>query len=128
MQLEKDYRYLPTHEWVKVENNVALVGITDYAQDHLGEIVFVDVPETGKTVAAKGDLAAVESVKGVSDIYAPVSGTIAAVNESLADNPGAINADPFGSWIVKIEMSDPAELDGLLTAEQYEKHCESEAH
>ena len=113
--------YSTDHEWVAVEGTRARIGITDYAQDALGDVVYVQAPTLGATVKAGDSFSEVESTKSVSDIYAPVSGTVAAVNEGLADGPDALNTDPDGAgWICEIEMSDPADLDGLLDAVGYQ--------
>jgi glycine cleavage system H protein len=120
MQIPEDLRYSSDHEWVKVEDGKARIGITDYAQDALGDVVFVDLPEVGTAAAAGGSISEVESTKSVSDIYAPVSGTISDVNAELADAPERLNEDPYGEgWICVIEMQDAAELDGLLDAAAY---------
>src|SRR5262249_37842869 len=120
MEYPEDLNYSSEHEWVAVDGNRARVGITDYAQDALGDVVFVSLPATGAAVVAAGTCAEVESTKSVSDIYAPVSGTIVEVNTSLDDAPEQLNADPYGAgWIFVIEMSEPAELDGLLAAAGY---------
>ena len=120
-------KYSKDHEWVKVEGNRAIIGITDYAQDSLGDIVFVDLPEVGRTVKAGDAVAAVESVKAASDVYSPVSGTVVEVNTSLEASPELINQDPYENWILVLEMSDPGELDSLMDAEGYERFCEEEA-
>ena len=110
------------HEYLSVEGDVATVGISNHAQDALGDIVFVEVPEIGKTFAKGDDAAVVESVKAASDVFAPVSGEVVAVNEDLADNPSAVNEDPEGkAWFFKMKLSDPAELDGLMDADAYAK-------
>jgi glycine cleavage system H protein len=120
MNVPDELRYSSDHEWVKVDGNVALIGITDYAQDALGDVVYVDLPATGTAMAAAESFGEVESTKSVSELYAPISGEIAAVNEALADEPEKLNADPYGEgWIIRVEMSDPAELDGLLEADAY---------
>jgi glycine cleavage system H protein len=113
--------YSSDHEWIALEGNRARIGITDYAQDALGDVVFVQAPTIGSTVAAGDSFSEVESTKSVSDIYAPVSGTVVAVNDSLRDGPDALNSDPYGAgWICEIEMSDPADIDGLLDAVGYQ--------
>lgn len=113
-------RYSSDHEWVSIDGGRARLGITDYAQDALGDVVYVQVPSVGTTVAAGDTLSEVESTKSVSDIYAPVSGTIVAVNDALGNGPDVLNTDPYGAgWICEIEMSDPAEADGLLDAAAY---------
>jgi glycine cleavage system H protein len=120
MQIPEDLRYSSDHEWVKVEDGKARIGITDYAQDALGDVVFVDLPDVGATAAAGASISEVESTKSVSDIYAPVSGTISDVNAELADAPERLNEDPYGEgWICVIELQDPAEVDGLLDAAAY---------
>ena len=120
MDYPEDLKYSSEHEWVAVDGNRARVGITDYAQDALGDVVFVSLPASGASVDAGSTCAEVESTKSVSDIYAPVSGTIVDVNTSLDDTPEQLNADPYGSgWIFVVEMSDPGELDALLDAAGY---------
>jgi glycine cleavage system H protein len=115
-----DRRYTSDHEWVLVEGDHARVGITDYAQDALGDIVFVQLPEQGAAVTASASFSEVESTKSVSDIYAPVNGTVAEVNNDLVDAPQRINEDPYGAgWICIIEMGDTTEYDGLMNAESY---------
>jgi glycine cleavage system H protein len=123
MEFPEDLRYSKEHEWVLVEGNVATVGITDYAQEQLGEIVHVELPEVGEKVSKEDAFGVVESVKTVSDVYAPVSGSVIEVNDDLPDNPELINEDPYGDgWMLKIEMSDPDELEELMTAEEYERY------
>lgn len=113
--------YSRDHEWVAVNGTRARIGITDYAQDALGDVVYVQAPGVGTTVSAGDSFSEVESTKSVSDIYAPVSGTIAAVNEALASAPDALNSDPYGAgWICEIEMSNPADVEGLLDAVGYQ--------
>ena len=123
-KIEEGYRYAESHEWVKVEGDVALIGISDYAQHALGNIVYVDLPETGEELSAGEEFGAVESVKAASDLYSPVSGEVVEINEELEDTPEAINEDAFGTWIIKVRMSDPAEVDSLLDAAAYAKLCE----
>ena len=126
MAIPDRLRYSTDHEWVSVEGATARIGITDYAQDALGDVVFVDVPAVGRSVKAGESMSEVESTKSVSDIYAPVSGTISAVNDALASSPDALNRDPYGEgWICEIEMSDPAEVDALLDAAGYRALVES---
>jgi glycine cleavage system H protein len=109
------------HEWIEVEGNTATVGITDYAQGQLGDIVFADVPAPGTRLTKGGDAAVVESVKAASDVYAPVSGTVIEGNAALADDPALVNSDPEGAgWFFRIELSDPGELDGLMDAAAYQ--------
>ena len=120
MNVPDDLRYSTDHEWVRVEGNTITLGITDYAQDALGDVVFVDVPEVGTAVAVGGTFSEVESTKSVSDIYAPVSGTISEVNADLADSPELLNDDPYGDgWLCKIDLADASELDALLDADGY---------
>lgn len=115
--------YSESHEYVKVDGEYGYVGITDYAQEQLGNVVYVDMPEEGDEVAAGEDFGAVESVKAASDLISPVSGTVVAVNEELENEPERLNADAFGAWIMKVKLSDPAELDNLLDAAAYEAIC-----
>ena len=121
-------KYTKTHEWVEViEGNKARVGITEHAQEALGDIVYIDLPEIGKEVKKGEELASIESVKSAEDIYAPVSGKVIAVNEELKDKPELVNEDAEGKgWIVEMEMSDPSELDDLMTKEEYDKFVEEE--
>ena len=122
MNTPANLRYTSEHEWIRVEGNEAFVGITDYAQSELGEIVFVDVNTVGETVAQGEVFGSVEAVKTVSDLNMPVSGEVLAFNEALNDQPELVNNDPYGEgWMVKITVNDPAELDNLLDAAGYEK-------
>ncbi len=116
--------YSETHEWVRVEDGVGTVGITDYAQHELGNVVYVDMPEVDDEFDAGEVFGAVESVKAASDLNLPVSGTIVEVNEALIDEPGLINKDPYENWIVKVQLSDEGELDNLMTAETYRSTIE----
>ena len=114
-------RYSPEHEWVRVEGNRAVVGISDYAQDALGDVVYVQLPDVGLNVIAHASIAEIESTKSVSEVYCPVTGSVVEVNTELDDTPEAINEDPYGlGWIFAIELADPAELDGLMDANAYE--------
>lgn len=115
--------YSESHEYVKVEGDFAYVGITDYAQHALGNVVYVDVPEVDDEVEADEDFGAVESVKAASDLISPVSGTVVEVNEALEDKPELLNEDAFANWIMKVEMSDKTELDNLMDAAAYEELC-----
>ena len=124
--VKDDLRYAESHEWVKLEGDIATVGISDYAQHALGDIVYVDMPEVGDEVEAGEGFGAVESVKAASDLLSPVSGTVEAVNEILEDAPESINADAYENWIMKVKVSDPAELEALLDAAAYAKLCENE--
>jgi len=127
LELRDNLKYSKEHEWVKVEGNLARVGITAYAQDSLGDIVFVELPEVDREVAANDNIGVVESVKAVSDIYVPVSGKIVEVNDELNDSPEIINESPYDAgWICVIELKDVNELDDLLTAEEYQAFTESE--
>lgn len=126
MKVVEGLRYSKEHEWVKVEGNKAYIGITDFAQHSLGEIVYVEIPEKGAEMNAGDVLSAVDSVKAASDVYAPVSGKVVEVNEALGEAPEGINADPYGSWIAVVELSDASEVNGLLDARGYEEFCKSE--
>lgn len=120
MNVPDDLRYTTDHEWIRVEGGTATVGITEYAQDALGDVVFVDRPAVGDSVSAGDSFGEVESTKSVSDLYAPVSGSVTEVNDALDDEPELLNSDPYGKgWICAIEMSDAAELDQLLDADAY---------
>ncbi len=123
-----DLKYAQSHEWVRVdEDGVATVGISDHAQDALGDIVFVELPEPGTTVNAKDEVAVVESVKAASDIYSPVSGEIVAINDALVDAPETVNSVPYDDgWFFKVRISDEAELGELMDAEAYADHLENE--
>jgi len=127
MEFPEDYKYSKEHEWVLVEGEVATIGITDFAQDQLGDIVFVELPAVGDKVSKEDAFGVVESVKAVSDIYAPVSGKVLEVNDDLPENPEMLNEDAYGDgWIIKIEMSDPDELNDLMTAVEYEQYVAEE--
>lgn len=117
--------YSESHEYVKVEGDFAYVGITDYAQHALGNVVYVDMPEVDDEVEAEEDFGAVESVKAASDLISPVTGTVVEVNEALEDKPELINEDPFENWIIKVKLSDTAELDNLMDAQAYEDFCKA---
>lgn len=123
MEFPDDYKYSKEHEWVLVEGNVATVGITDFAQDQLGDIVFVELPAVGDKVSKEDAFGVVESVKAVSDIYAPVSGKVIEINDDLPENPEMLNEDAYGDgWIIKIDMSDPDEINDLMSAAEYEEY------
>jgi glycine cleavage system H protein len=122
------FRYTREHEWIDIDGKTGKIGITDYAQESLGDIVFVDLPKTGSTVGQGKVFGSVESVKAVSDLYSPVSGTVIEVNEELATAPEKINTHPHESWILKVELSHPSEVDKLLSAEDYEKYVKEETH
>ncbi|KAK4787600.1 hypothetical protein SAY86_011433 [Trapa natans] len=120
-------KYAKSHEWVKHEGGVATIGITDHAQDHLGEVVFVDLPEPGGKVSQGGSFGAVESVKATSDINSPVSGEIVEVNKQLTETPGLVNSSPYeNGWMIKVKPASPSELDNLLGPSEYTKFCEEE--
>ncbi len=121
----ENLRYADSHEWVKLEGEIATVGISDYAQHALGNIVYVDMPEVGDEVTAGEEFGAVESVKAASDLFSPVSGEVVEINEALEDNPELINEDAFANWIMKVKVSDASEVEKLLDAAAYEKHCEA---
>ena len=119
-------KYATTHEWIRLEDDgTATVGISNHAQDALGDIVFVELPEVGATIHAKDEVAVVESVKAASDVYSPISGEIIATNDTLSEAPETVNADPYDDgWFYKIKMSDELELDELMDADAYSDHCE----
>jgi glycine cleavage system H protein len=123
-----ELKFLTTHEWVRVEaDGTAFVGISDHAQSAMGDLVYVELPEIGTTISAGEELGVVESVKAASDIYAPISGEILAINENLSETPELINTDPYGDgWICQIQLQDPIELDDLLTAEDYAEQLEED--
>jgi glycine cleavage system H protein len=126
MAYPSDYRYTKEHEWIKVDGNIGTIGITDYAQNSLGDIVFVDLPKVGDTVEATKSFGSVESVKAVSDLFSPVSGKVTAINEDLKDAPEKINADANTTWLLKVELADAKQVNGLLTAADYEKFTSEE--
>ncbi len=121
-RIPEELRYSKTHEWARLEGDTVVVGITDYAQGHLGDIVYVELPEVGETYAQGDSFGVVESVKATSDLYAPMSGTVLAVNEALVDDPAVVNRDPYGEgWLVRFSVSNAAEWDTLLDAAAYER-------
>lgn len=126
MSYPADYKYTKEHEWIQVNGTIGTVGITDYAQNSLGDIVFVDLPKVGDAVEAGKSFGSVESVKAVSDLFAPVSGTVTAVNEELKDAPERINAEANTTWLLKVELSDAKQMDTLLSAADYEKFTSEE--
>jgi glycine cleavage system H protein len=127
MEFPEELKYSKEHEWVLVENRTATIGITDYAQQELGDIVYVELPEVGEKVVKDDPFAAVESVKAVSDVYAPISGAVVDVNDTLPETPETINEDPYGDgWMIKVEISDMDELKDLMTAEEYAEYVEKE--
>lgn len=125
MNCPKDLKYLKSHEWVKIEDGIATIGISDFAQNALGDVVYISLPAIGDKVKAGVSFGDVESVKAVSDLLAPVSGVICEVNEELADAPENLNSDPYGAWIIKVE--NITEEGELMDAEAYEAHCDEEA-
>lgn len=126
-----ELKYLPSHEWARLEEDgeTVTIGITDHAQDLLGDVVFVELPDVGSDIAAGDEAGVVESVKAASDIFSPVSGEVIAINEELEDAPELVNSDPYNDgWFYKVKITDPADLDTLLDADAYEELCESEEH
>lgn len=122
MNIPSNLQYTKDHEWAKIENGVATIGITDFAQGELGDIVFVELPEAGKSFNAGDAFGTIEAVKTVTDLFSPISGKIVAINEGLDNDPGKVNSDPYGDgWLVKIRLSDPDEKDGLMSSIAYEK-------
>ena len=122
MNIPKELKYSSDHEWVKIDGDVAYIGVSDFAQSQLGDVVFVEIPDEGREIKAGETFSVIESVKAVSDIIAPVSGKIVKVNDALGDTPELINQDPYGdAWIVAVELSDVSELDALLDGDAYEK-------
>jgi glycine cleavage system H protein len=126
MAYPKDYKYTKEHEWIHADGNTATVGITDYAQESLGDIVFVELPKTGAQLQAGKSFGTVESVKAVSDLYAPVSGKVLEVNDALNQSPENINKDAYSAWMVKMDLANPSELNNLLSADDYEKYVAAE--
>ena len=119
--------YTTEHEWIRVEGDVGTVGITAFAAEKLGDVVFVELPDAGRTVKKEGDMAVVESVKAASDVYAPVSGSVTAANAAIVDDPAKVNADPEGDgWFVKLKLSNTGELSGLMDKAAYDKFCDSQ--
>jgi glycine cleavage system H protein len=126
--IPEDSRYAKSHEYVHVEGDVGTIGITDYAQKELGDVVFVELPQVGTQLEAGDELGSIESVKAVSELFAPVSGEVTEVNEALADKPELVNTDPYGDgWMVKIRLSDASEVDELMAADEYEEYIETES-
>ncbi len=126
MEIDQTARYTKTHEWVRIENSEALMGITDYAQDELSDVVYLELPEVGEHFDPGATWGVVESVKAASDLYMPVAGTIVAVNEELADNPGQVNEEPYKAWLVRFTPDNPEDVNGLLDADAYAEHVASE--
>jgi len=122
METPRNLKYTNSHEWVRVDGKQVVVGITDFAQDQLSDLTYVELPSVGDSFSGQDEVAVVESVKAASDVYAPVSGTITAVNEKLMDHPELVNSDPYGDgWLFKLTADDPSELDGLMDADQYDQ-------
>jgi len=127
MASPSELKYTKEHEWVRVDGDTGTIGITDYAQDQLGDIVFVELPAAGAAISAAEKFGEIESVKAVSELFAPVSGEVTEANDGLADSPESVNDDPYGDgWLVKVRLSDPAQLDGLLSAGDYDAFIEAE--
>ena len=125
--IPEDLHYSKDHEWVRVDGNIATIGITDYAQNSLGDVVYVELPKVNEEFAANESFGSVESVKAVSEVFSPVSGKVAGINEALNDEPEKVNQDPYGQgWMIRIEMSNPGEVDSLLTAAEYEDFTKGE--
>lgn len=128
MDVPKDRLYTKSHEWVRVEGDVATIGITDFAQSQLSDVTFVELPSAGDQVAASDEVAVVESVKAASDVYSPVTGAVVEINEHLVEHPEIINDDPYGEgWMFKISLADPQELEGFMDADAYENSLPAES-
>jgi glycine cleavage system H protein len=128
MDIPEGLRYSREHEWVRMSGNVARVGITDFAQDSLGDVVFVQLPDVGLDAVAGSSVSEIESTKSVSDVYVPLTGVVSAVNDALADQPELVNQDPYGAgWMFELEVTDPAQFDGMLDAAAYRELTEAEA-
>jgi glycine cleavage system H protein len=124
----EDNRYAKSHEYVHLEGDIGTIGITEYAQKELGDVVFVELPQVGTELEAGDELGSIESVKAVSELFAPVSGTVTEINEALAENPALINTDPWGDgWMIRLKVNDATELDELMTAEEYDEYLEKES-
>ncbi|KAK9809863.1 hypothetical protein WJX72_000556 [[Myrmecia] bisecta] len=122
-------KYAKSHEWAKVDGDTATVGISDFAQTELGDVVYVELPEVGSEVTGGETFGVVESVKAASDVYSPISGEVVSVNEALTEEPGKVNTEPFeGGWMMKVKLTDPSQVDSLMDKAAYEKHCEESAH
>ncbi|MFN2531247.1 MAG: glycine cleavage system protein GcvH [Pyrinomonadaceae bacterium] len=127
-KVPEDLHYSKDHEWVRVENGEAVIGITDYAQDSLGDVVYVELPKPGDTFEGNESFGSVESVKAVSEVFTPIAGEVIAINESLADEPEKVNSDPYGAgWMIRFRMSTPGEVDSLLSAAEYEDFTKAES-
>lgn len=127
MNFPEDLKYSKEHEWIRMSGSVATIGITDYAQDQLGEVVFIELPDEGETIEKSDSFGVVESVKSVSDIFAPVSGKVVEVNEPLLDSPETMNEEPYGEgWLIKVEISNTKDLDDLMSADHYQAFIKEE--
>ena len=120
--IRKDLRYSKEHEWIRVEGNVGVIGITDFAQHELGEIVYIELPAVGETFQAHAQFGTVESVKAASDLFIPVGGKVLEINTDVEDAPDAINTTPYDAWMIKVEITDVSELDQLMSADEYQAH------
>ena len=128
MATPEDNRYAKSHEYTHLEGDIATIGITDYAQKELGDVVFVELPQVGSQLDAGDELGSIESVKAVSELFAPVTGEVVEINEALAENPALVNTDPWGDgWMIRIKVTDPTEVDELMTAEEYDEFIEKES-
>ena len=124
----EDLHYSKDHEWVRVDGDQAIIGITDYAQNSLGDVVYVELPKAGEEFAANEPFGSVESVKAVSEVFTPIAGAVVQINESLADEPESVNSDPYGAgWMIRLRMANPGEVDSLLTAAEYEDFTKAES-
>lgn len=126
MKVLKDLKYTKEHEWIRVEGETAVIGITDFAQEHLGDIVFVELPEVGEGLVEGDSFGVIDSVKATSDVYMPLDGEILEINADLENSPELINEDAYENWMIKVKMNDPAQAAELLTAEEYEQFCKEE--
>lgn len=128
LKVVSDLRYAKTDEWVRVEGDEAVIGISDYAQDALSDIVYVELPGVGDTIEAGSPFGVIESVKAASDVLIPVSGEVVAANDAAVDSPESINGDPFGTWLIRVRMSDPSQVNALMDAAAYEAYCATREH
>lgn len=128
IKIMPDLRYAKTDEWVRVEGDEAVIGISDYAQDALSDIVYVELPSAGDTFVAGDTFGVVESVKAASDVLMPIDGEVVAANDAAVDAPESLNTDPFGTWLVRVRMSDPSQVDAMMDATAYEAYCATREH